>query len=83
LILLLIHAMKGDMTNHQGAKIITRKELAELRYELPKSWRKAAGLLRGKRKALEAHVKQVRREWDRRAEEHDDRREHHHCVSGR
>ena len=64
--------MNGNMNDNQGAKIITRKELAELRYELPKSWRKAAGLLRDRREALEEHLKRVRSEWDRHAQRHDD-----------
>ncbi len=52
--------------------MITRKELAELRYELPKSWRKAAGLLHDKREALEGHLKRVRSEWGKGAQHHDD-----------
>jgi hypothetical protein len=60
------------MNHNQGAKMITRKELAELRYELPKSWRKAAGLLHDRREALEGHLKRVRSEWGKRAQHHDD-----------
>lgn len=33
---------------------------------LPESWIKAAGLLRGKRKAMDRHLKKVRSEWDSR-----------------
>ncbi|MFA5855329.1 MAG: hypothetical protein WC846_03560 [Candidatus Gracilibacteria bacterium] len=33
---------------------------------IPKSWTEAAGLLRSKKKALEAHVKKVRGEWNTR-----------------
>ena len=44
---------------------MTPKELVSLRYPLPESWKKAAGLLKNKRKALEQHLKRVRLEWDR------------------
>ncbi len=50
--------------NKQEATILTVKELEQRRIELPQSWKKAAGLLRHKRKALEKHVKAVRLEWD-------------------
>jgi hypothetical protein len=33
---------------------------------IPKSWGKAAGLLKGKKKALSTHAKQVRKEWSER-----------------
>lgn len=52
------------MANKQ-ATIIKIEELPRLRQRLPKSWIKAAGLLRHKKKALEAHLKKVRTEWDR------------------
>ena len=35
------------------------------RRQLPKSWMKAAGLLRHKKKLLERHVQSIRREWNR------------------
>lgn len=47
------------------AKILTVNDLSKLRYPLPKSLIKAAGLMRHKRKALERHLRQVRAEWDR------------------
>ena len=47
------------------AQIITVQDLPKLRYPLPESWRKAAGLLKHKRKELEAHLEEVRNEWDR------------------
>jgi maltooligosyltrehalose synthase len=31
--------------------------------DIPKSWYEAAGMLRHKKKALEAHLKKVRNEW--------------------
>jgi len=31
----------------------------------PKSWSQAAGLLRNKHKAMEEHLKKIRKEWDR------------------
>ncbi len=49
------------------SQVITIQELAKLRRPLTKSWTKAAGLLRDKRKELEKHIKQVRKEWDRRS----------------
>ena len=48
-------------------KLLTPKIVTKLRYTLPKSWTKAAGLMRHKRKAMERHLKTVRAEWDRRA----------------
>jgi hypothetical protein len=53
------------MANHQQATILTPKEVEKLRYPLPESMKKAAGLLRRKRRALERHLKQVRKEWER------------------
>lgn len=53
------------MQQIRQAKVITAKELPYLRYPLPKSWKKAAGLLRHKNKALEEHLRKVRDEWDR------------------
>ncbi|MBI2459840.1 MAG: hypothetical protein HYV53_04860 [Parcubacteria group bacterium] len=43
-------------------KIIALEELSKLQTPLPKSWTKAAGLLRRKRQALENHLKKLRRE---------------------
>lgn len=51
-------------TKHQ-AKIITLEELRTLRYPLPDSWKKAAGMLKRHRKALERHMRDIRKEWDR------------------
>lgn len=39
------------------------KELTTLRYVLPESWIKAAGMLRHRKKGLERHLRKVRREW--------------------
>ena len=47
------------------AQIITVQDLPKLRYPLPESMIKAAGLMRHKRKELEEHLEQVRNEWDR------------------
>lgn len=49
------------------ARIIRSEELATLRYPLPESLLKAAGLLKNRRKALERHLKKVGGEWDRKS----------------
>lgn len=49
----------------QKAKIITPEELKSIRYPLPESLNRAAGLLRHKKKALERHLQKVRKEWSR------------------
>ena len=41
------------------AQIITVQDLPKLRYPLPESMIKAAGLMRHKRKELEEHLEQV------------------------
>ncbi|HLA26168.1 MAG TPA: hypothetical protein VJ028_03345 [Patescibacteria group bacterium] len=56
------------MLNIQRAKIITIKQLPELRYSPPKSWLKAEGLLKGKKaRSAKLHIKKVRREWENRS----------------
>ena len=52
------------MTYPQAGKILTPRELVNLRRPLPKSWVRAAGMLRHKRNALEKHLRKVRLEWD-------------------
>ena len=47
------------------AQILKVEDLPKLRYALPDSLIKAAGLMRHKRKELEDHIEQVRNEWDR------------------
>lgn len=47
------------------AKVIKAKDYLKMTYELPESWTRAAGILKGKRKLMEAHLRKVRREWDR------------------
>ena len=54
------------MANNQ-ATILTPEEARKTRHLIPASMKKAAGLLRHKRKALERHLAQVRKEWDRSA----------------
>ena len=56
----------------QQATILSPEEVKHLRYPLPESWKKAAGLLRKKRKALERHLQTVRKEWGRRSPAYDD-----------
>lgn len=56
------------MLNIQRAKIITIKQLPELRHSLPESWLKAKGLLKGKKaKSAKLHIKKIRREWESRS----------------
>ena len=59
------------MKNSNQATILTPKEAMEYKTPLPASWKKAAGLLRKKRKALERHLETVRKEWDRHAPQYD------------
>lgn len=55
------------MKTQTKAKVITLKELARLRYPLPESWKRAAGMLKG-RKGVDAlkYQKEVRDEWEKR-----------------
>jgi hypothetical protein len=50
---------------HQHTKVITPSELNMLRYPLSESWKKAAGLLKNRKKALARHLETVRKEWGR------------------
>ena len=45
-------------------KIIAKVDISNMKNHLPKSWHQAAGMLRGKRKDLEMHIKKIRREWN-------------------
>lgn len=51
----------------QETKAVNSYGLRKLTLPLPSSWKRAAGLLRHKKKALENHLKKVRAEWDRRS----------------
>ncbi|MCK4554429.1 hypothetical protein KAU19_05745 [Candidatus Parcubacteria bacterium] len=51
------------MQTQQQTKIITFTKILEQKQSLPKSWLKAAGILRGKRKAMEKHLQKIRLEW--------------------
>lgn len=54
------------MTNKtKQAKVVTPEEAKNIRYPLPASMKRAAGLLRHRRKDLERHLKKTRQEWDR------------------
>lgn len=55
----------AHLTNHKQATIITAKKFKALRHPVPKSLIESAGLMKHKRKALEDHLKKVRREWVR------------------
>lgn len=60
------------MKNGNQATILTPKEVTEYKTPLPASWKRAVGLLRRKRKALEQHLKTVRKEWGRHSPQYDD-----------
>jgi len=55
------------MNRNEQAIIIDVKELVKPRRTLSKSWIRAAGLLRYKKKELEKHLKKVRAEWERKS----------------
>lgn len=52
--------------NIQQAKVIAPEDVENLRRPLPLSWKKAAGILRGKRINALEYQKKIRQEWDRR-----------------
>ncbi len=54
------------MAGPKAARTLTLEELSKQKQPLPKSWKKAAGLLRHKKKELEHHLKRIRLEWERR-----------------
>lgn len=57
----------GTMTTKtKGARIITLEELPTLRYPLPASWKKAAGMLRGRKIDPVKYQRQIRAEWEKR-----------------
>ena len=51
------------MQTQQQTKIMTPIKILELRQTLPASWLKAAGILHGKKLAIEKHLKKIRLEW--------------------
>lgn len=54
------------LINMQQTKTITPEKLYILKYPVPKSWLRAAGILKHKKKQLEHHISRTRLEWDRR-----------------
>lgn len=56
----------ANMTNHKGAKILTVEEVDKLQYPLPKSWIRAAGLLKHKKIDPVKYQKKIRLEWETR-----------------
>ena len=54
------------MKNNSQATILTPKEVMEYRVPLPASWKKAAGLLKGRKIDGLKYQKQIRKEWDER-----------------
>ena len=62
--------VEGDynilMNNQKGAKILTVDEVDKLRYPLPQSWIRAAGLLKHKKIDPVNYQKKIRNEWESR-----------------
>lgn len=52
--------------NARQAKVISPEEAEKLRYPLSETWKKAAGILRGRRIDPLLHQKQARDEWNER-----------------
>ena len=52
----------------QKAKILTPDEVKHLRYPLPESWKKAAGMLKGRKNLVDPlkYQRSVRKEWEQR-----------------
>jgi len=49
------------------SRIITPEELSAIRYPLPESWKKVAGILKGKRRIDPLrYQRQIRAEWEKR-----------------
>ena len=53
------------MKDTTQATILTPKEATDYKTTAPPSWKKAAGLLRERKKDLKHHLRTVRNEWDR------------------
>lgn len=56
--------MPTKLQEEKYARIMTSQELGYPR-KLPLSWTRAAGILRHKRRELYAHLRRVRKEWNR------------------
>lgn len=44
-------------------RVLNTVRLVDAKRQLPENWKKVAGILRGRKKLLETHVKTVRGEW--------------------
>ena len=51
------------METQQQTKIIVAAKILEIKQSLPQSWIKAAGILRGKKNAINKHIENIRLEW--------------------
>lgn len=61
----------------QQAKIIKPHQLTALRYPLPKSWKKAAGILKGREVDALKYQKEIRSAWRKRLEKLEKLVRHH------
>ena len=51
-------------TKEKQARVIPLETLPNVKWPLPQSWKRAAGILRGKRaEAMRRHLKTIRAEW--------------------
>ena len=50
----------------QKEKIVKAEDLKNLRYPLPESWKKAAGILKGRKINALKYQRQIRAEWEKR-----------------
>ena len=57
---------KNNSPKQEGATILTPADLENKRYPLPASWKKAAGLLKGRGIDPLAYQRTIRAEWDKR-----------------
>ena len=58
--------MMTKTQNKNRARVITVEELRTLRYPLPASWKRAAGMLKGKKIDPVKYQRQIRAEWEQR-----------------
>ena len=48
------------------AKIIKAEDVSKLRYPIPESWKKAAGMLKGRKIDAVKYQRKIRQEWETR-----------------
>lgn len=57
--------MATNATTHQ-TRILTRTQVGQVRYALPKGWYDAAGILKNKKKHPLRYQRTIRKEWGKR-----------------